>query len=478
MLEKCHKYNYYFSETMKNEILSHNIISFDIFETALQYKIDMDSFFETLTQKIETKLGIADFGMIRAGLTGTSFDSIYEEIQRKHPEFPIEELKKIEKQLISDFIIANPIIKEIYDAALESHKQVIFLSDSIYSATDLEPLLQNKGFRSYEAVLTFGDTGATKSSSELYHRALEQTKCSFNEWLHIGSNSNSDCVIPRTLGITAAYYPSPRYWASYYDTDINEFALSDFYTKTVPEESTVIDVDNVSMMFNMCSEKVDNIKEYVIRLIKRQLMFQEFWALQNISFKIHKGEKVGLIGLNGSGKSTLLKIVSGVMKPTKGKLTVLGSIAPMIELGAGFDPELSAKENIFLNGAILGYSHEQMEHYYNEIIDFSELYQFQDIAIKNFSSGMVARLGFAIATCHVPDILIIDEILSVGDIEFQKKCHKKIDELTQHGATVLFVSHSPNDIINMCDRAIWLDHGKMIADGEAHFIVEKYLNKN
>ena len=204
-------------------------------------------------------------------------------------------------------------------------------------------------------------------------------------------------------------------------------------------------------------------------------MFKEFWALRNISFDVHKGEKVGLIGLNGSGKSTTLKIVSGVLKATEGKVWVKGSVAPLIELGAGFDEKLSARENIYLNGAILGYSRKQMDEVYDSIIDFSELKEFEDVAIKNYSSGMVARLGFAIATSHVPDVLIIDEILSVGDFEFQKKCHRRMQELTGMGATVLFVSHSSGDIISMCDRAIWLDHGQLIDEGEAEFVIGKYI---
>ena len=240
-------------------------------------------------------------------------------------------------------------------------------------------------------------------------------------------------------------------------------------------DEVVISVQDVSMMFNMSDERIDNLKEYLIKLIKHQVMFKEFWAVRDISFEIKKGERVGLIGLNGSGKSTTLKIVSGVLKPTKGRVSVKGNIAPLIELGAGFDDKLSARENVFLNGAILGYSHSQMKEKYDEIIEFAQLGEFEDVAIKNYSSGMVARLGFSIATCHVPDVLIIDEILSVGDYEFQKKCHKKMDELIGHGATVLFVSHSPEDILKMCDRVIWLDHGSIVEDGKAETVVGKYI---
>lgn len=173
----------------------------------------------------------------------------------------------------------------------------------------------------------------------------------------------------------------------------------------------------------------------------------------------------------------MLKVISGVLKPTEGSVKVYGNIAPLIELGAGFDVELSAKENVYLNGAILGYSREEMSSMYDSIIEFAELKEFENVAIKNFSSGMIARLGFAIATCQKPDILIIDEILAVGDFEFQKKCHKRMQALTDSGTTVLFVSHSAGDIIDMCDRAIWLDHGHVVQQGEAQYIVEKYLNK-
>jgi ABC-2 type transport system ATP-binding protein len=243
-------------------------------------------------------------------------------------------------------------------------------------------------------------------------------------------------------------------------------------------DDTIIKVENVSMMFNLSSEKVDSIKEYVIKMIKGTLMFEEFWALQDISFEIKKGERFGIVGLNGSGKSTLLKVISGVLKPTKGKVIVHGMIAPLIELGAGFDLDLSAKENIFLNGAILGYSRQEMQEKYDEIIEFSELRNFENVAIKNFSSGMVARLGFAIATCHIPDILIVDEILSVGDFEFQKKCQEKMKQMTESGTTVLFVSHSQGQIVELCDKAIWLQNGHLVEIGDAVHITQEYLHQS
>lgn len=242
-------------------------------------------------------------------------------------------------------------------------------------------------------------------------------------------------------------------------------------------EEYVVEVSNVSMMFNKSKEKVDNFKEYVIRLVKKQLMFEEFWALRDVSFSIKKGESVGIVGLNGSGKSTVLKIIAQVMKPTSGSVKVKGTVAPMIELGAGFDMDLSARENIFLNGAVLGYSRTRMEEKFEEIVDFAELWDFIDTPIKNFSSGMIARLGFAIATVNSPDILIADEILGVGDYKFQQKCEERIDEIIKNGATVIFVSHSIEQVQKVCKRAIWLEKGKLLMDGEVMQVCEKYLER-
>ena len=207
------------------------------------------------------------------------------------------------------------------------------------------------------------------------------------------------------------------------------------------ENSIIIKVDHVSMKFNLSSEKFDSFKEYVIKRVKGQVSIEEFWALNDVSFEVHKGDSVGLIGLNGSGKSTMLKTIAGVLKPTKGIVTVSGSIAPLIELGAGFDMDLTAKENVFLNGALLGYTRKEMQLYYNDIVDFSELHNFMDVPVKNFSSGMVSRLAFAIATIGIPDILIVDEVLSVGDFQFQEKCERRIQNMMEHGTTILFVSH-------------------------------------
>lgn len=239
---------------------------------------------------------------------------------------------------------------------------------------------------------------------------------------------------------------------------------------------TAIKVDGVSMLFNLSSEKIDSIKEYFIKIARRELHYQEFWALKSISFSLDKGESLGIIGLNGSGKSTLLKIISGILKPTKGSVETRGSIAPLIELGAGFDPDLSARENIYLNGAILGYNREYMEARFEDIIAFAELQDFVDTAIKNYSSGMVARLGFAIATMNIPHILIIDEILAVGDYKFQEKSFQRMQEMIQSGATVVFVSHSIEQVKQICGKALWLEHGEMKAFGAAEEICAAYVS--
>lgn len=240
---------------------------------------------------------------------------------------------------------------------------------------------------------------------------------------------------------------------------------------------TVIKVNDVSMMFNKSSEKIDSIKEYVIKFVKHQLMFEEFWALKNISFEIKKGEAVGIVGLNGSGKSTLLKTIAKVLKPTMGNVEVYGTIAPLIELGAGFDSNLSARENVYLNGAVLGYDRQQMLEKFESIMDFAELWDFVDVPIKNFSSGMVARLGFAIATCNMPDILIVDEILGVGDYKFQKKCEERMDKTLKNGATIVFVSHSIEQVRSVCTRAIWLEKGRLIMDGPVDEVCNLYVEK-
>ena len=213
-----------------------------------------------------------------------------------------------------------------------------------------------------------------------------------------------------------------------------------------------------------------------MRLVTKQLMFQEFLALQDVDLKVKKGEAWGLIGINGSGKSTLLKAISGIMKPYKGTITVRGNIAPLIELGAGFDANLTARENIFLNGAVLGHSKKEMQEHFEEIVDFAEIRKFLDSPIKNYSSGMKARLGFSVATMVKPDILIVDEVLSVGDYKFKQKCQKRMEEMLSSGTTLLFVSHSIDQVKELCDHALWLDHGKMVMSGEAGPICDAYMS--
>lgn len=240
------------------------------------------------------------------------------------------------------------------------------------------------------------------------------------------------------------------------------------------EHDDIIIVDNVTMRFNLAEEKTDSIKEYCLKLLQGKIRFNEFFALKNVSFTIKRGEAVALIGKNGSGKSTLLKILAGVMKPTKGETIVKGSIAPLIELGAGFDMELTAKENIYLNGAILGFDRNFMDQHFEEIVDFSELREFINVPLKNFSSGMIARLGFAIATIIKAEILIVDEVLAVGDFRFQEKCKAKIAELLEGGTTLLFVSHSEGQVKELCSKAVWLDHGNMMAYGNTEEVYAEY----
>lgn len=237
----------------------------------------------------------------------------------------------------------------------------------------------------------------------------------------------------------------------------------------------VIEVLDASVRFNMASERIDNLKEYFIKLVRGQLMFQEFLALQNIDFKVKRGESWGIIGTNGSGKSTLLKLICGILKPYKGEVIIDGTIAPLIELGAGFDGNLTARENIFLNGTLLGHSKRYMQEHFDEIVDFAELEDFLDMPIKNYSSGMAARLGFSIATMVSPDILIVDEVLAVGDYAFQKKCERRMQEMLNNGTTLLYVSHSIDSVRNLCDHALWLKKGSAIMCGEAEPVCESYM---
>lgn len=236
----------------------------------------------------------------------------------------------------------------------------------------------------------------------------------------------------------------------------------------------IIDVKDVSMCFNLAEEKTDTFKEYVLKLITGKLHFNAFYALKEVSFQVGRGESVALIGKNGSGKSTMLKIIAGVMSPTEGSVTVNGSIAPLIELGAGFDMDLTARENIYLNGAVLGYNRNFMDQHFDEIVAFSELESFIDVPVKNFSSGMVARLGFAIATVVRADILVVDEILAVGDFKFQEKCRARMAELMAGGTTLLFVSHSADQVKQLCQKAVWFDHGRLMAFGDTDEVYWQY----
>ena len=236
----------------------------------------------------------------------------------------------------------------------------------------------------------------------------------------------------------------------------------------------IIEVSNVSVRFNLEQEKTDTIKEYLLKLVKGQLHFNEFYALRDVSFNVERGDSLALIGTNGSGKSTMLKLIAGVLYPARGKVSVKGSIAPLIELGAGFDIDLTARENIFLNGAVLGHSRAYMKRHFDEIVDFAEIEEFVDVPVKNFSSGMVARLGFSIATQVRADILVVDEILAVGDFMFQQKCYKRMEEMLSGGTTLLFVSHDAEMVKRMCRRAVWLNDGVMMDIGEAAAVCDKY----
>lgn len=239
-------------------------------------------------------------------------------------------------------------------------------------------------------------------------------------------------------------------------------------------KNTMVKVEDVSMCFRMPHDKVDSLKEFFVAKIRRQLSYNEFWALEHISFDIYQGETIGIIGKNGSGKSTLLKIVSGIMKPTTGSIIIKGKIAPMLELGSGFDLEMTGRENIFLNGAILGYSEEFLKRKYSEIVEFSELKNFIDVPIRNYSSGMLMRLAFSIATLVNPEILIVDEILSVGDADFKLKSQKRMMQLMSGGTTVFLVSHDIDQIRNMCTRVIWLENGKIKMQGNAKDVCNFY----
>lgn len=236
----------------------------------------------------------------------------------------------------------------------------------------------------------------------------------------------------------------------------------------------IIRANDISMRYLMTYDRIQSIKEYVVQLLRGKIKYEEFWALKNVSFEVERGEVVGIIGHNGAGKSTLLKVISGILKPTGGSLEVHGNVVPMLELGSGFDHDLTGRENIFLNGSILGYSEKYLKEKYEQIVEFSELGKFIDVPIRNYSSGMLMRLAFSIATVVQPEILIVDEILAVGDAAFQEKSKARMLELMGGGTTVLFVSHSLEQIREMCDRVIWLEHGQIKAIGATNDICDAY----
>ena len=241
------------------------------------------------------------------------------------------------------------------------------------------------------------------------------------------------------------------------------------------EKKVMIDVDHVTIRFNLANQKVDNLKEYFVKLIKRELMFQEFLAVKDVSFQVREGEAWALVGSNGSGKSTMLKAISRILKPYKGSISVNGTVAPLIELGAGFDAEMTARENIFLNGCVLGHTEKFMQEHFDEIVEFAEVEKFLDSPLKNFSSGMRARLGFAIATMVKPDILIVDEVLAVGDVKFRAKCEKRMKEILEGGTTLLYVSHNINEVKRLCTHAIWIDKGVERMKGDVQTVADAYM---
>ena len=498
------KKNYYMLKSLEKEIERAEAVSFEIFETLLLYTtFQPEDFRLELQDYVAERYGIQDFAAIRSNMScNYPLESMREQYRHEEERYQVDFTDAVNKELelLKKYTTVNPLIQRLFQQSIDKNKTVVLFSECSYTTDEIRNLLEYHGIPLPEGQLfiyTTGEKHLCKPHFDLFRLACNEVPINRSKWLHIGCNYAQDYDTTRRHGLTAYYYETlrERYLENQKDLAETEGRTFDFrapgsieesiglaqeiikeYSEIrEPSEEVAIHAENIGMMFNMSSEKIDNLKEYFVKLIKRQLLFKEFWALRNISFDVHKGEKVGLIGLNGSGKSTTLKIVSGVLKATEGKVWVKGSVAPLIELGAGFDDKLSARENVYLNGAILGYSRKQMDEVYDGIIDFSELREFEDVAIKNYSSGMVARLGFAIATSHVPDVLIIDEILSVGDYEFQKKCHRRMQELTGMGATVLFVSHSSGDIINMCYRAIWLDHGQLVDEGEAEFVIGKYI---
>lgn len=512
-MEEYRLKNYYALETLDREILRFPAVAFDLYETLLLWDVlSPADLMLQLEEEMRERFDIFGFTELRrreeqearVRLADSREDicltDIYEGIAARTGK-PAQELMRIELRAVRAHTTPNPFMKTLYDHAARAGKRIVLTASAPYPADFLARTARDCGYLGFEAVFSTGESALSKESGNFYRLILDSTDIPAGQLFFIGQNH------PETLrraGLAGYFYrPLRERWEDdrrrYRERKINAgeapvpekpvphtlersmrraATINRFYTRILhPSKEVIVRVRDVSMMFNMSSERIDNIKEFCIKLIKKQLMFQEFWALEDVSFEVRRGERVGLIGLNGSGKSTMLKVVSGVLAPTKGSVEVLGAIAPLIELGAGFDFDLSARENVFLNGAILGYSRKEMEKRYREIMDFAQLWEFENVPIKNFSSGMIARLGFAVATCHTPDVLIIDEILSVGDFEFQKKCHAKMQELTGKGTTVLFVSHSAGDIVEMCDRAVWLERGRVTDMGEAEYIVGRYLNQ-
>lgn len=243
------------------------------------------------------------------------------------------------------------------------------------------------------------------------------------------------------------------------------------------DKKLALKIDNIGVRFNMSTEKVDSLKEYAIKMFRRELRYNEFWALKEVSFQVKKGQRIGILGLNGAGKSTLLKVIAGVLKPTEGRVLKNGNIVPLLELGAGFDKQYTGAENIYLYGAVLGYSKAFIQEKFNEIVEFSELGDFINVPLKNYSSGMKARLGFSIATVVEPEILILDEVLSVGDAQFRKKSEAKIKEMFDKEITVLFVSHNLPQVRRLCDHAVIIEHGRLVAKGEVEKVCDLYEQK-
>jgi ABC-type polysaccharide/polyol phosphate transport system ATPase subunit len=236
----------------------------------------------------------------------------------------------------------------------------------------------------------------------------------------------------------------------------------------------VIQLDNVGVRYRVPLEKYWSFKEYMVQRLRGRVDYHELWALDSVSMAVHEGEVFGVVGRNGAGKSTLLKVISRVLRPTRGRVRVWGHLAPLLELGAGFHSELTGRENVFLNGALLGHTQAEITQKFDEILSFADIEAFMDAPLRTYSSGMIARLGFAVATAWEPDLLILDEVLAVGDEAFQQKCHHRIQSFQQKGATVVLVSHNPGQIQALCQRAIWLDHGAVMAEGEPSAVVARY----